>query len=634
MFMVILHNVVASPDRMARAVLGATVHLLAGAQEVAFAQSDLYALLNYAIGKLYRGRGAPSPEARIKLLREAGTRLDPHGDILAALVAFLQSTMDADHGTPGAAERARLAIEWLSGQQIDAASALDLGLARPRAEVSELAEGMEERVLAVIAGLSAVAQRPFILCLDQVDNLDAPAIAALARFLHSVVDHLGNIVVITSGVKQSMIRLREDRVIPLAAWDRMAQVEIELSMITPAEAKKIVAARVARFMDPFATVPALDVPRRRDSLFPIATPWLDGRLGHPELRPRDVISWCREQWATQQRRLQELGDDTWFRTWGGPDVPPTAGSPKPDTSAAQLRAAIDAAVSLKINESIAQRRLRPQSLPPDESRFSELVVKLLGHCTREPYTLADYESCPRKPAGPYHILATERTGDKQVWNGVTFVATTSKTAATLALKRIAADPKPLDHRLLITDERRPFSVGPKGQEHLAELQGRGPVAFREIQFRFDDYALLDALCAVLGAARVGDLEIEWPPGEYRPVREPEAAEAMHRGRWFLQQPLLAELLTEETPTRTAGSIDILVDPDEAREFIAAELSWRICLAARELAKIFVQRKGLAEKHMDSVWQQLKQVVLGLGAQSQVDVTASEDDLFVQSMGKA
>ncbi len=629
--MVILHNVVAAPERMARAVLGATLHLLAGAQDVAFAQSDLYALLNYAVRRLYSGRGAPSPQVRIKLLREAGGRLDPRGDILAALIAFLQSTMDADHGGAGGSERAQLAIEWLSGQQIDATSARDLGL-RAAGEVAELPEGAEERVLAVLAGLGALAERPFILCLDQVDNLDAPAIAALTRFLHGVVDQVNNLVVITSGVKDSMLGFHDQGVIPRAAWDRMAQVKVELPMILPGEAKKIVAARVERFTDPFRAIPALDAVRRHDPLFPISSVWLDGQLRVPELRPRDVISWCRERWACEQRRLQEVGDGAWLSTWGAPASETVGGVAIPSV-ASQLHAAIDAAVSLKITEAIGQRRLRPQSLPPDESRLSELVLKLLSHCTREPYTLADYESCPRKPAGPYHLLARERANGKEYLNGVTFIATTSKTAGTNALKRITADPGELDHRLLVTDERRPLEVGPKGQAHLAELRAMGSGAFREIRFRFDDYALLDALAAVLGAARVGDLEIEWPTGEFRPVREAEAAESMHRGKWFLRQPLLAELLTEESATRVQSEDVITINVDEAREFIVAELSWRICMTARELAGILVQRNRIPEKQTDAVWFQLKEVARGLGAQGHVDVTASEDDLFLQSMGK-
>ena len=629
--MVILHNVIAAPEGIARAVLGATIHLLAGAQDVAFAQSDLYALLNYAIGKLHRGRGAPSPQARVKILREAGARVDPHGDVVAALVAFLENTIEAALGTSGVSEHAQLAIEWLSGQQIDAESARALGL-RATGEVAMLPEGGEERVFRVLAGLSALAERPLILCLDQVDNLDEPAIKALARFLHSAIDHLSNVVVITSGVKTTMLQLKDAGMIPLAAWDRMAQVTVELPMITKAEAKKIVAARVDRFMDPFRTVQAVDGMRRRDPLFPIATSWLDGRLSYPELRPRDVISWCREQWAQEQRRLQEAGDEAWLQTWGKQAAP--TGGARPGTQAAELHAAVDASVSLKITESIGQRRLRPQSLPPDESRLSELVVKLLGHCTRDPYTLADFESCSRKPPGPYHILATERANGKDYLNGVAFVATTSKTAATNALKRITADRKHVDHRLLVTDERRPLSVGPKGKELLEGLDAMGRESFREVRLRFEDYALLDALAAVLGAARVGDLEIEFPPGQFRPVTEAEAAESMHRGRWFLRQPLLMELLTEESPTVIVADSVVSIGPEEARAFITAELSWRICMTARELADIFARRKGFADKHADVVWSQLKEVARGLGAQGLVDVTASEDDLFLQSMGKS
>jgi hypothetical protein len=630
--MVILHNLIAAPERMARAVLGATVNLLVGAREVSYPQSDLYALLNYAIGKLYRGRGAPSTQVRLNLLREAGRRLDPQGDVIAALCAFLENTIPDAQGTPGASERAQLAVEWLSGQEIDSEQGRELGLSCPSGEITAIEDGKEERVLLVLAGLSAITERPFILCLDQVDNLHAEGIAALTRFLHAVIDHANNLVVITSGVKDAMLTLREQKQIPDSAWHRIAQTQIHLPMVLPPEARKIVSTRVDRFMEPFRLVQGLEPYRHQDPLFPLSTEWLDKQLIDVEVRPRDVIIWCRERWAQEQLRLTDVGDTPWLRSWGAPFTG-CATSGRTTATVNGIEALVDEAVSLKIKESVAQRQLRPQGLPPDEGRFSELVLTLLACCRNRDYSLVDYESCPRKPLGPYHLWVTERANGRDYRNGVTFVATTSKAAATNALKRITADKRPPDHRILITDERRHLEVGPKGREYLATLEALGPNGFLHMQLRFEDYALLDALAGTLGAARVGDLELEWPPGKSRQIGEAEAIDAMHRQKWFLKQPLLAELLTEETPKPPRTISSITLNPVRAREFVVAELSWRILATARELTEIYLQREGIARIHSESIWQQLKDVARALADGGQIDVTASEDDLFLQSMGK-
>lgn len=632
---VILHNLAARPEDMSRAVLSATIHLLAGTPESSFAQTDLYALLNYAIVQLHAGHGAPSPEKRLEILRKAGARFDPQGDIVRVLTGFLKNTIDADHGSSGATERARLAVEWLAGQHIDAEKARELGLAPDGDETVALKEGREEHVLSVLAGLSAVAKRPFVLCLDQVDNLGADSVHALARFLQIIIDHVPNLVVVTSGVKAAMINLQTSVISP-SAWDRIAHTRIELSMILPAEATKIVRARVDQFVQPFRMLDEVEPQCRRDPLFPLSSPWLEKQLAHPELRTREVLVWCRERWAEEQYRIHVDGGDAWLRTWGTVSKESTqSGGQRPTQKPPTilLNAAIDNTVAMKIEECLAQRRIRKASLPPDEARMLGLVTTLLDHCHHPDYTLRDYEVCRTKPVGPYQLWVTEHSGKRDISNGITFLATTSKITATNALKRIVNDSKPPTHRLLVTEERRPLDTGPRGQEYHEELQKLPPGRFRHIELRFEDYALLDALTATLGAAKVGDLEVEWPTGKLRPVTEAEATEAMHRNKWFLKSPLLAELLTEEVATHVVPPKTVNVDDQQAQEFIVAELSHRIFVTVRELSEVYLERKKLAKTHSDSVWRQLKEVANKLSEKGLVHVTPSEDDLFLQSMGE-
>ena len=61
---------------------------------------------------------------------------------------------------------------------------------------------------------------------------------------------------------------------------------------------------------------------------------------------------------------------------------------------------------------------------------------------------------------------------------------------------------------------------------------------------FEQYAQLDALRAVAGMARAGDLEIELPGGQTRPVSEQEVVESHHRQGRYQAAALLPDLLNE------------------------------------------------------------------------------------------
>src|SRR5262249_3240019 len=149
---------------------------------------------------------------------------------------------------------ASLAVRWLAGDYLDPPEAARLRLppARSRDEPVGLADNQQvKQVLVTLARLARSARQPFLLCFDQVDNLDAAQMAALARFLEALLATAPNLLVATAGVQATLLPWRQARVIQDSAWDRLAQFEVQLQRVTPDEAERIVAARLGRFLEPF-----------------------------------------------------------------------------------------------------------------------------------------------------------------------------------------------------------------------------------------------------------------------------------------------------------------------------------------------------------------------------------------------
>ena len=118
-----------------------------------------------------------------------------------------------------------------------------------------------KQVLIALAQLARLSRQPLVVCIDQVENLDPDKLKPLCRFLHAVLDHTANLLVITSGVKQTLLRYREDDIIPEAAWDRIAQYKVELNRVHKGEARKILEARLQRFHDRFLELNAVRAAR-------------------------------------------------------------------------------------------------------------------------------------------------------------------------------------------------------------------------------------------------------------------------------------------------------------------------------------------------------------------------------------
>ena len=92
-------------------------------------------------------------------------------------------------------------------------------------------------------------------------------------------------------------------------------------------------------------------------------------------------------------------------------------------------------------------------------------------------------------------------------------------------------------------------------------------------------------------AKSGDLEVEAPKGTPRPVAEAEVIASHHRQDRFRQHRLLRPLLTEEPPGPVVEIEGVELDEHHVRQYIMAQLAWRMGLDGARLAKGY--RRGHA-----------------------------------------
>jgi hypothetical protein len=202
------------------------------------------------------------------------------------------------------------------------------------------------------------------------------------------------------------------------------------------------------------------------------------------------------------------------------------------------------------------------------------------------------------------------------------------------LKHLAEDPSPPHHRVVVTDEeRRPLPLGPRGKEHLDKLSKLGPSRFEHVRLTFDEYAHLDALAGLLGSARVGDFEVDHPPGEARPVSEREAIESLHRQSKFVSHRLLREFLTEEAEPLPAPAIEKpTIDATCVRTTIQENLAWRLGLTTRELTRLVIDKEPMFKNCFDDVHEQVRTIASKMHDERLLFATAQDEQMFLQLAG--
>jgi hypothetical protein len=203
------------------------------------------------------------------------------------------------------------------------------------------------------------------------------------------------------------------------------------------------------------------------------------------------------------------------------------------------------------------------------------------------------ERLPRPRYGkqpPLDLIVRRRQGENgEVDTGVLCLVVDNRTSMSAVLRRLARDTRPPERLVLVTEERRPLDPAAAGQEYLEQVRQRYATGFQHINLSFDQYAELDALQAVVGLARSGDLEIALPGGQARRVREQEVIDSHHRQQRYLAHPLLAPLLTGEPPSSRPenppppANNGLVPDSQDLRQFIVGRLGLMGGASTQELA---------------------------------------------------
>ncbi|HZY90920.1 MAG TPA: AAA family ATPase, partial [Gemmataceae bacterium] len=567
---VYLHNLQAAPEHLPRSLLHAVVSTLTRGRRRQLYGTPLYELAHAGVVEAVGHDRSFYTWDRLECAFGAfldrqgpadltGPALIDRGVFEVAFRLFRSAYRQCQGKEDGAV--AEWAARWLGGQALGPDEARGLGLppSRGHAEPVALADNQQvKQVLAALARLAAAAGRPFVLAFDQVDNLDDDQAAALARFLEALIDAAPNLLVVTAGVQATLLHWREGRVIQESVWDRLAQFEVRLQRLNAAEALEVVRARLRAFRAPFAEVGAVRLWLRRDELYPLGRGWYERHLrDRVDLRPRDVINWAREGWRAQQEALAREGGPDWLANWTGRAAPSDGGESQPPEPA---EAVIDRKVGEKVAERRARRAAEPAALPADADHLVGLLRALLVQCRdARRYGGLDVERVPpRAGARPTYDLTLRRRlpdgGSEQV--GILAVTEENAVSVAASLRRLVEDGRPLDRVVLVTDERVGLPLGERGQDYLQELRERGPERFEAVELSFAEYAELDALQAVVGDARSGDLEAETG----RALTEQEVIDSHHRRGRYLACRLLRRLLAPEGERPPGGVSSLSGEP--------------------------------------------------------------------------
>jgi hypothetical protein len=635
-----LSNLQASPEALLRSLLKAVVSILTEGRTERLHETRLGQLLQAALP----AAGLPETEVAWGQLVE---RLSRQGPAHAPLVD--RTTYDVlfrcwnsarlaaqgrDDGTT-----ARLAVRWLSGDYLDPAEARQLGLPPGPSQDQAVALADDQQIKLVLVALSQLASLrrvPFLLCFDQVENLAADQVTALARFLQAVLDSAPNLLVVTCGVQEQLAHWRAEGVVPIAAWDRIAQFELCLHRVNVRDARRIVQVRLERFLEPFLELGAIRDGVHRDDLFPLGQAWSQEFLDREkEVRPRDAINWARLGWERQQQALRTQGAAVWLANWGQPLPPP----PRVDLTAEERNALIDRKVEAKLAEQREQRRLAPATLPPDAGNLAGLVQVLAQQCVPAQglTAIARIERPRRGPRPALDLVA--RRGDETI--GLVFVTTASATSVTASLRRLANERLPPRRLLLVGDQRVPLRCGARGEEYVAQLRQQYGERFQQIELSFEHVAALDALAAVVGMAQSGDLEIELPGGQVQRVSREEAIASHHRQGRYAAQPLLALLLgqvppkpeqqaaAKTSPPPRPGSFTL--DRPDVEQVIMSRLALMPGATSHELTIYYVEylkKKQQVAVEPEVCRPQLEAIARSMHDQGLVHATPTEDGLYL------
>jgi hypothetical protein len=548
---VYLHNLQADPSQLPRSLLRAVLGVLTRGQQHQLSATPLYDLVFAGVLEAVGGqrrffsweyltRAFAAWVDRLGRDGSAGASAVDHA-VFDVLFRFLRSAQRARLRLEEGREAA-LAVRWLSGQMLAPADArlLGLGPGTGRDDPVGLADVQQvKQVLIALARLAGCKGQPLILAFDQVDNLDEDQMAALARFQEALLDSAPGLLAVTAGVQATLHGWRE-RVIQQSAWDRLAQFQVQLQRLTPAEAEEVVAARLAAYFASYSGAEGLARAVEQDRLFPLGRAWAERALApRVHVRPRDVLNWAREAWGEQQERLRAVGVEPWLAGAAAPPPPP----PPPEL----LAQSIDLAVEACLSEHRAERRRTPAAEPFEADDLAELLYQLLHQCLepRPDGAGSSVERGPTSRAGArlnYDLTLIQQNGGRAVRTGVLVLIARHANMATGALRRLVNAAEPIERRFLVVDRRLGLKLGPRGREYLGELRRTALLGLTQYELGEAEFVELEGLAAAVRQARSGDLEAT-ESGQTHAVTEAEVIASHRRRGRYAACGLLRELLT-------------------------------------------------------------------------------------------
>jgi hypothetical protein len=534
---VYLHNLQADPAQVPADVLEATLNILTSGRRRPWYCSSLFHVINgaakaaLAAQKLERPSWAQLAGAFDCLVQQMADQDPSRGvvfqrSVYDVLFRFFQAAHPQQQGKQDMV--ADLALRWLGGVPLTAAELSQLGLnsgadnaqAQPETETasrdprssilnprSSLASRQHaKQVLVALTQLARAAGQLFLLCFDQVDNLEENQIQALSRFLHDLLDSAGNLLVVTTGVRETLFGFRKRGLITETSWDRLGQVEIPLNRLPRERARDLLLSRLQRFLQCARGLPEIEDVIREDPLFPLGSAWLEKRLKDvADFRPRDLLSWAGQRWQEHQDVLTTTPGTLWLtrlRVDTNGRAPTETKSPNLDSLLERLFA-----------EHVQIRQRAPQQLPPGEEKLQELAVAVLEQCAKSDLfpALVHLErglSSSPNARSTYDLVAHQRCGPggSEVRVGLRFLVTSNGNAAGAVLRRLHEDDHPPDLTLLVTVDRQPLQLGRVGKGHLEKLRERGVDGFRHLELTFQEHVELDALAHLLHLAAEGRMQ--------------------------------------------------------------------------------------------------------------------------------
>ncbi len=490
-------------------------------------------------------------------------------------------------------------IDWLSGDGIEPEIATLLGIPPRARHLDE--DGLVRlpddqhiaQVFQILTALCHHGRKTLLICVDQVDNIGRDRVANLAAFGLKLLDQRQGLLLVTSGIKETVLAMRKDGVITEAQWDMMARVRIDLNLVSALEARQILVERLQPIRSRAKSLSDIRAMLVGHALFPLGEKEFEKRFGQsPEFRPRSVVAWADQNWQMEQQRLRELGGGVWLESW--------VAAP-PSRSVLSEAEVIDQAVADDVNSRIA--KLRDSNAPPNADHLVTVLELLLSRLLEvqhvsQHYSLLRIRRMNEVPR-PYDLKIEERVADSgiKVRSALTIIVARNGNSAWRPLDRLATQvPDDISHRILVTDdERAPLPSTPRIKQDYATLVGMGPEKFRHVKLTFQQYIELDAIRSAIDDA--ANLTIEYANRSDSGATPSEVIESLHRQDRFRTHPLLRELLTEPSATPPPSPQPL---PPEVKDLIATiirgNLGWKICVTTNDVASEVMGQPGMS--HLD------------------------------------